>query len=105
MESYKEIAHMLDLLVSEGIYPRVTAGPSGWKLWFEDGFYKSDGCTYLEHDGGKYVLHARYNETTVVEDIEDIVRESKQWFDYSHNRCSVWEFAPAHWERLYKQYL
>lgn len=70
---------------------------------FQDGFYKSDGCTYLQPDDGRLYLHARYNEKTEVNSYQDIIQCSYDWYQRSKERFHGWSTPPSNWAALYAE--
>jgi len=69
---------------------------------FEDGFYKSDGMAHLREENGRLYLNARYGEKKEVLGIDDVIKCSKEWHEFSHDRFDGWETPPAHWAALYE---
>lgn len=92
---------LIKSLLENGI--TVTIEPSK-RVYFEDGFYKSDGFSYLESSNGDWILHGRYDESHVVAGLGDIVLNSYEWWEHSRDRFDGWAEPPLHWKKLYKQY-
>lgn len=69
---------------------------------FEDGFYKSDGMAHLKEVNGRLYLNARYGETKEVLGINDVIKCSREWHEYSRDRFEGWKTPPAHWAALYE---
>lgn len=103
MNNEEALMKVVVMLAKEGISTNLTHGDHGLVAWFEDGFYKSDGMARLQVDGDRLVLHARYEEKTQINGLEDIVQCSKSWHEYSHDKFDGWREPPAHWARLYEK--
>lgn len=95
------LLELIDQLVEAGINLRIT--PFG--VFFESGFYKSDGCSYLKVDSsGAVVLHSRYNEVAQIDDMGDIVRQSYEWYERSRSRFDGWSVPSPEWHALYEHH-
>ena len=71
--------------------------------YIESGFYKSDGCTYLVESGEDLILCSRYDIVENIYDLDDIIAQSKYWYEVSCDRYSGWNTPPNVWAELYKR--
>ena len=101
MTNDEALLKVVVMLAREGIEMKICYGDIGLSAWFEDGFYKSDGAARLVVENGMLFLRARYDELTEVHCIDDVIRCSKQWHEYSEHRFDGWRTPPANWHRLY----
>jgi hypothetical protein len=91
-------------LVSRGVLVEMRQTATGVVYEPRDGFYKSDGIACIfDTPHGPPVLHARYGEVTELRDPYDVVRESKQWHEFSADRFAGWADPPQHWVDLYAE--
>ena len=101
MTDDEALLKVVAILARAGISTSVRFCGDAFVAYFDDGFYKSDGCAHLRHEGGNLYLHARYGEKTEVLGIEDIIQCSKEWHEFSKDRFDGWRIPPAHWAALY----
>lgn len=93
-----------EALMDRGVAFEVSRGSGVTHYAPTNGFYKSDGMAYLvDEPGGDTVLHARYQSRNVVTSPEDVIRESKQWHEYSEDRGEGWRVPPTVWQALYDE--
>jgi hypothetical protein len=73
------------------------------RFYFENGFYKSDGCTFIVDDGtGRVMMYSRYGKECQVESIEDIGLESYQWYNGYRHYYDGWPKPAEGWVQLYQ---
>jgi hypothetical protein len=99
------LMQVVAILARQGINTTVQARDGVLVAEFVDGFYKSDGMAYLRPQSGRLFLHARYSERTEIKGLDDVVRCSKQWHEFSHERFDGWKVPPSHWAALYTSVL
>lgn len=91
-------------LVSRGVRVEMQHAATGTVFSPADGFYKSDGFAYIaDTEEGLPVLRARYGAATELRSPYDVVRESKQWHEFSADRFAGWADPPQHWADLYAE--
>ena len=61
-----------------------------------DGFYKSGEIKIIETEG-KLTAHARYNEVTEIDSLDDIIELNYIWWDSSKDRFEGWKTPDARW--------
>jgi hypothetical protein len=64
------------------------------------GFYKSSGITITENEPGYWLATARYNETTRIECLLDIVGLNYYWWQRSKERSEGWAQPDEKWVPL-----
>lgn len=102
-EANNALLAVVGLLAHKGISTSVESHNGALGATFNDGFYKSDGCASLCVIDGHLFLCARYDSKTPINGIEDIVRCSMGWYEYSRDRFDGWATPPAHWAALYAE--
>lgn len=93
------------MLAHQGIQTTISSDGTSIRATFEDGFYKSDGCAYLDVRDQELYLNARYGESTKISSMADIVQCSQKWYEQSKDRFSGWESPPENWAKLYERHL
>jgi len=67
------------------------------------GFYKSSGVVLTE-SGEKLIAIARYDETTEINDIRDLVALNYEWWISSRDRSESWKNPEQAWIPLLEKY-
>lgn len=89
-------------MVNLGVDVKLTLGAYGLvEAQFIDGFYKSDGMTRLEQRGNSVRLSTRYDNEVEVNSVVDIVKASKEWYEFSKDRFAGWSKPAIAWAPLY----
>lgn len=92
----------IDAAIDRGLRVTISAVGGEKRVFFDDGFYKSDGLAYLAEKDGCIVLFARYGEETKVNDFSDVVSQSMEWHEHSKDRFDGWINPAPVWADLYK---
>ena len=95
---------LLDILkeiTSSGISVNVCQTNGVQQVWFNNGFYKSDGCAVLFERDGELYLKTRYNQEDKITTIKDIITVSKEWWCFSRGRFDGWAIPHHDWVDLY----
>lgn len=101
----EEMMKLVFELVEAGVQMNLVKKDGETRAYFEDGFYKSDGCAYLiEGARGDIQLHSRYDTMDQVGDLEDVAIESHNWFERSRERHFGWSAPAEGWIRLYERF-
>jgi hypothetical protein len=88
-------------LVEAGVQMNLRKEDGELRAYFENGFYKSDGCTYLVQRANSVFLMSRYDGSDEVKSLDDVVFESKCWYETSKDRYDGWKDPAPNWKLLY----
>lgn len=94
------IPTFIEELVEAGIPVTLQKGGS----FYIEGFYKSGGVTVERYTKNDWQLVARYNETTHIDTLDDIVEINYNWWQRSKERNEFWQQPDPAWIPLLIQF-
>lgn len=95
------IPNFITDLVKNGISVELRYNEEHSFFYYIEGFYKS-GCINIILNGqtGHFEAHARYNETTEIDNISDLVLLNYDWWLRSRDRFDGWAQPDDKWKNL-----
>jgi hypothetical protein len=100
---FATIIGLVKELVDAGIHVTLMKEEDEYKVFFENGFYKS-GSTHITCECNVLVMCSRYDRTVVISNLEDIVTESYYWYEFSKDRFEGWKTPVETWSKLYEKF-